>query len=124
MSSLFDYATFALMWFEFGAKTHAGQSLFQTGWLVEGLISQPLIVHIIRTRRIPFLESRAALPLSLPTVLVICAGLAIPCSPFGRTIGLTPPPGMHFACLMAALTAYGVMAQVMNNWFARRYGYY
>ncbi|QOY89393.1 magnesium-translocating P-type ATPase [Paludibaculum fermentans] len=124
VSSLFDYATFALMWFVFGANTHAGQSLFQTGWFVEGLISQTLIVHIIRTRKIPFLESRAALPLSLLTGVVICAGLAIPFSPFGKTIGLTPLPGVYFVWLVAALTAYGVMAQLMKNWFARRFGYY
>jgi Mg2+-importing ATPase len=124
VSSLFDYATFALMWFYFGAKTHAGQSLFQTGWFAEGLISQTLIVHIIRTRKIPFLESRAALPLSLLTGVVICAGLAIPFTPFGKTMGLSPLPGVYFGWLVVILTAYGVLAQLMKNWFARRFGYY
>lgn len=124
VSSLFDYATFALMWFHFGAKTHAGQSLFQTGWFVEGLISQTLIVHIIRTRKIPFLESRAALPLSLLTGVVICAGLAIPFTPFGKTMGLSPLPAVYFGWLVVILTAYGVLAQLMKNWFARRFGYY
>lgn len=124
VSSLFDYATFALMWFYFGAKTHAGQSLFQTGWFVEGLISQTLIVHIIRTRKLPFLESRAALPLSLLTVVVICAGLAIPFTPFGKTMGLSPLPDVYFRWLVVILTAYGVLAQLMKNWFARRFGYY
>ncbi|MBN9660105.1 MAG: magnesium-translocating P-type ATPase [Acidobacteria bacterium] len=124
VSSLFDYATFALMWFYFGAKTPAGQSLFQTGWFVEGLLSQTLIVHIIRTRRIPFLESRAALPLSLLTGLVICAGLAIPFTPFGKTLGLRPLPGVYFGWLVVILSAYGVLTQWMKNWFARRFGYY
>ncbi|MGC4048920.1 MAG: cation transporting ATPase C-terminal domain-containing protein [Paludibaculum sp.] len=124
VSSLFDYATFALMWFFFRANTPQGQSLFQTGWFVEGLISQTLIVHIIRTRKIPFVESRAALPLSLLTGLVISAGLAIPYTPFGAALGLTPLPGIYFCWLLVILAAYAILAQGVKNWFARRFGYY
>lgn len=124
VSSIFDYATFCLMWFFFGARTVEAQSLFQTGWFVEGLLSQTLIVHIIRTHKVPFLESRAAAPLVLLTGLVMLAGLLIPFTAFGGTIGFQPLPAIYFPFLVLILAGYVVLAQIVKNWYARRYGYW
>ena len=124
VSSIFDYVTFCLMWFFFGARTPESQSLFQSGWFVEGLLSQTLIVHIIRTHKVPFLESRAAAPLALLTALVMLAGLAIPFTGFGRTIGLQPLPWTYFPFLALILASYVVLAQLVKNWYARKYGYW
>ena len=71
VSSIFDYATFAVLWYVFGARTVGQASLFQSGWFVEGLLSQTLIVHMIRTRRIPFIQSRASWPLAGDDVSLI-----------------------------------------------------
>ncbi len=124
VSSVFDYATFCLLWFVFGARTPESQSLFQTGWFVEGLLSQTLIVHIIRTRKLPFLESRATAPVIALTLIVMLAGLAIPFTAFGRALGLTPLPAAYYGWLVAILAGYMVLAQMVKGWFARRFGYY
>ncbi len=71
VSSIFDYVTFAMMWFVFSAQVPTSQSLFQSGWFIEGLLSQTLIVYIIRTAKIPFIQSRAALPLLLTTAATV-----------------------------------------------------
>jgi Mg2+-importing ATPase len=124
VSSIFDYATFCLMWFVFGAKTTGAQSLFQSGWFLEGLLSQTLIVHIIRTRKIPFIESRPAAPLVLLTAGVMLAGIVIPFTPFGATLGLQPLPPVYFAWLTLILTSYCLLGHVVKTWYARKYGYY
>src|ERR1700730_11709638 len=80
ISSIFDYTTFALMWFYFEANTPAEQSLFQSGWFVEGLLSQTLIVHMIRTQKIPFIQSMPSYPLLLTTILIMAIGVYIPYS--------------------------------------------
>jgi Mg2+-importing ATPase len=124
VSSIFDYVTFCLMWFVFGARTPSAQSLFQSAWFVEGLLSQTLIVHVIRTRRIPFIESRASAPLTLLTSAVMLAGLVIPFTALGETLGLRPLPLAYFAWLILILSAYVGLAQLVKSWFARKYGYY
>lgn len=124
VSSLFDYATFCLMWLAFGAKTAGAQSLFQSGWFVQGLLSQTLIVHIIRTRKVPFLESRASLPLGLLTAFVMLSGLLIPFTSLGKALELSPLPLAYFPWLAAILVTYCVLGQLVKNWYARRYGYY
>jgi Mg2+-importing ATPase len=124
VSSVFDYATFAVMLFVFKANTPAHQSLFQTGWFVEGLLSQTLIVHMIRTRRIPFLQSSPAPALALATGAVMAAGILIPFTPFGRSLGMVPLPQRYFfPWLIAILLAYAVLAQLVKTWYVRRYGY-
>ena len=74
VSSIFDYATFCLMWFLFGANAPSQQSLFQSAWFVEGLLSQTLVVHIIRTAKIPFLQSRTSWALGLLTTFIMALG--------------------------------------------------
>ena len=124
VSSVFDYATFLLMWFVFRADHPGAQALFQSGWFVEGLLSQTLIVHIIRTRKVPFLESRASAALTALTGGVILAGLAIPYTRFGRGIGMQPLPWSYFLWLALILLAYCSLAQFVKNWFDKRFGYY
>lgn len=77
ISSIFDILTFCLMWWVFHANTPETQTLFQSGWFVVGLLSQTLIVHMIRTRRLPFIQSRAAWPLMAMTLLVMVVGVFV-----------------------------------------------
>jgi Mg2+-importing ATPase len=133
ISSIFDYATFALMWFFFhcglfaDASVGAGQrlhfaSLFQTGWFVESLLTQTLIVHIIRTRRIPFIESRASLPMTLTTLAVMGVGAWLPYSPFAGALGLVALPPIYWAWIASFLVAYAAITHVVKTWFMKRFG--
>lgn len=124
VSSLFDYATFALLWFVFQADSPDKQSLFQSAWFVEGLLSQTLIVHIIRTRRVPFLQSRASGALLFTTGIVIAAGLAIPFTRLGTSLGMQPLPAAYFPWLLVILVSYCALAQTVKRWYDRRFGYY
>ncbi len=124
ISSIFDYTTFALMWFVFGANTVGTQTLFQTGWFVEGLLSQTLIVHMIRTQKIPFIQSIASLPLLLTTALVMAVGIYLPYTYVGESIGLTPLPTNYFYWLVATLISYCVLVQFVKIWFIRRFHYW
>ncbi|MCS5693130.1 magnesium-translocating P-type ATPase [Cyanobium sp. FGCU-6] len=123
VSSLFDYATFALMWFVFQAQTPAQQSLFQSGWFVESLMTQTLIVHVIRTRRIPFLQSRPSLTMALATLVVMAIGIALPFTPIGAGLNLVPLPPPYFAWLAMILLGYITLTQLVKSWFVRRFGY-
>jgi Mg2+-importing ATPase len=123
VSSIFDYATFAVMWFVFKANTPANQHLFQTGWFVEGLLSQTLIVHMVRTQKIPFVQSIASLPLILSTLTVMVIGVAVPFTGFAHRIDFVPLPILYFAWLGGILIVYGVMAQVVKDRFIRKYGF-
>ena len=121
-SSIFDVTTFALMWFVFGAN-HAGvQSLFQSGWFIEGLLSQTLVVHMLRTRKIPFIQSRATLPVMLTTLAVMALGILIPFSPLGAMVGLVPLPWQYFPWLVLTLFSYCLVAQGMKRFYIRRFG--
>ncbi|MDE1989669.1 MAG: HAD-IC family P-type ATPase, partial [Betaproteobacteria bacterium] len=122
ISSIFDYATFALMYFVFKATTQVDSSLFQTGWFVESLLSQTLIIHIIRTGRIPFVQSRASLPLVLTSITICTVGLWLPYSPFAHALGFTPLPLQFWPYLVAILVGYLTLAHLMKSWFIHRYG--
>lgn len=121
-SSLFDITTFALMWYVFAANTPEMQSLFQSGWFVEGLLSQTLVVHMLRTRKIPFIQSRATLPVLLTTACVMIAGVLLPFSSLGASVGLTPLPWSYFPWLVATLTGYCLVAQGMKTLYIKRFG--
>jgi Mg2+-importing ATPase len=123
VSSIFDYTTFALMFFVFHANTPATQSLFQSGWFVEGLLSQTLIVHMIRTKKIPFIQSRPALPLVMSTMMVMAVGVAIPFTPLGAGLNLTPLPPQYFLWLVPTLLGYAALAQLVKGWYARKYAF-
>jgi len=121
-SSLFDIATFLIMWQVFAANSVEHQALFQSGWFVEGLLSQTLVVHMLRTRKIPFIQSCAAWPMMLMTGLVMAAGIYIPFSPLGHAVGLVPLPWSYFPWLVAILGGYCVVTQGMKYIYIRRFG--
>jgi Mg2+-importing ATPase len=123
ISSFFDYLTFGLMWYVFKANSLSTQSLFQSGWFIEGLLSQTLVVHMIRTRKIPFLQSRASWPMLLMTVLVMSLGVFLPFSPFGGKLGMSPLPGNYFYWLTGFLVSYCALTQGVKVWFIKRYGF-
>ncbi|MEB6336614.1 magnesium-translocating P-type ATPase [Serratia rhizosphaerae] len=121
-SSIFDITTYALMWFVFAANSVEHQALFQSGWFIEGLLSQTLVVHMLRTQKIPFIQSTAALPVLLMTGLVMAVGIYIPFSPLGAWVGLQPLPWEYFPWLAATLVSYCVVAQLMKRFYIRRFG--
>lgn len=121
-SSIFDITTFALMWYVFAANKPEMQSLFQSGWFVEGLLSQTLVVHMLRTQKIPFVQSTAALPVMLMTGLVCALGIYIPFSPLGAMVGLQPLPWQYFPWLAGTLLSYCIVAQTMKTIYVRRFG--
>ena len=120
ISSFFDYTTYAAMWFLFGARTPERAALFQTGWFVESLMTQTLIIHVIRTRRIPLLQSRASWPLLATTVLVMATGAWLPFSPIAPALGLVALPAAYWPVLGATLVAYALVGQGVKMLLARR----
>ena len=122
ISSLFDVAAFLILWFIFRANTPAAQSLFQSGWFVEGLLTQTLIVHMIRTEKIPFIDSTAALPVVLLTLVVMACGVWLPFSPLAPALRLQALPAEYFAWLAAILIAYCLLTQFLKGFYIRRFG--
>lgn len=132
ISSIFDYATFALMWFFFNTRAFlhtaegAGQlayaQLFQTGWFVESLLTQTLIVHIIRTKRLPFIQSRASLSMTLTTLSVMAVGAWLPYSPFAATFGFVPLPLSYWGWIAAFLLTYSILTHNTKIWFFKKFG--
>lgn len=121
VSSIFDFTTFALLWYVYGASTGADQSFFQSGWFVLGLLSQTMIVHMIRTRKIPFIESTAARPVLIMTGLVMLIGLVVPFTPFGHAVGFISLPLSFFGWLVLTLLAYFIVMQVVKTLYIRRF---
>jgi Mg2+-importing ATPase len=121
ISSVFDITTFLLLWFVFRATPPAGEAIFQSGWFIESLLSQTLIIHMIRTEKIPFIQSRAAAPVLLLTSLIMAAGVYLPYSPLGSAISLVHLPGAFFPWLITTLLAYGVLTQIVKTWYMRRF---
>jgi len=121
ISSIFDFATFALMYFIFKANTVEQQTLFQSGWFVEGLLSQTLIIHMIRTRKIPFIQSWAAAPVVALTSLIMLVGILLPFSPFATALKLQPLPLSYFPWLMGILVGYCLLTQFAKDWFIRKF---
>jgi len=121
-SSVFDITTFALLWFVFGANTPAHQSLFQSGWFIESLLTQTLVVHMIRTRRIPFLQSSASAPVLGLTTAIIAIGMAIPYTGLGHKLGMLEMPPVYYAWLAATVLAYCALTQLVKVVYMRRYG--
>lgn len=121
ISSIFDFATFALMYFVFKANTVEHQTLFQSGWFVEGLLSQTLIIHMIRTRKIPFIQSWAAAPVVALTTLVMVIGILLPFSPFAEALKLKALPLSYFPWLIGILIGYCLLTQFVKNWFIQKF---
>ena len=121
ISSIFDIVTYLVMWHVFGCNSPEHQSLFQSGWFIEGLLSQTLIVHMIRTRKIPFIQSRATWPVIGMTTLVMVIGIVIPFTSFGASIGLQALPLSYFPWLVGILFSYCVLTQLVKNWYIRKF---
>ncbi|HYL55551.1 MAG TPA: magnesium-translocating P-type ATPase [Gemmatimonadales bacterium] len=122
ISSIFDYTTYAVMYFWFGANTPAQAALFQTGWFVESLMTQTLIIHVIRTNKIPFLQSRPSWPLVATTLGVMGIGLWLPVSPLAAALGFVPLPGLYWPILGLTLLCYLVLTQIVKHVLLRRRG--
>lgn len=116
ISSLFDFATFALMLQVF----HAGPALFRSGWFVESLATQTLVLFVIRTRRTPFTRSHPSVPLLLAALTIVAVGALIPATPLANELGFTPLPGWFFVTLTAMVIAYLALAEAAKHWFFGR----
>jgi Mg2+-importing ATPase len=122
-SSIFDYTTYFMMLYLFNcwdistpqAAAHS-EKLFQTGWFVESLLTQTLIIHVIRTNKIPFLHSRASWPLLVMSTVIMVIGIAIPFSPLGDYLGFTPLPRLYWPLLVVSLVGYAGLTQVVKMW--------
>ena len=123
ISSIFDLTCFALMWYVFDARTVADQSLFQSGWFVVGLLTQTLIVHMIRTPKVPFVQSIAAPPLLLMTGLIMAIGVLLPMSPLAGYFKLQALPSGYWPFLVAILFGYAVLTTLLKKVYIRRYGW-
>lgn len=122
ISSIFDIATYLVLWFVFKYTLPDQQAFFQSGWFIEGLLSQTLIVHMIRTRKIPFIQSRASIPVMLATFSIMAIGIIIPFTSFGATLGFVPLPLSYFPWLIVILVSYCIMTQLVKNWYIKRFG--
>lgn len=122
ISSIFDYATYGLMWFVFKANTPEQASLFQTGWFVESLLSQTLIIHIIRTGRIPFVQSIASAPLILTSMIICAIGVWLPYSPFAHALGFAPLPLTYWPFVIVIVLCYLTLTHSVKTAFIKRFG--
>ncbi|MCX7899550.1 MAG: cation transporting ATPase C-terminal domain-containing protein, partial [Methylocystis sp.] len=120
VSSIFDYATFILLLTIFDAWNKP--QVFQTGWFVESLLTQTLIIHIIRTNRLPFIESRASGALLATTLTVCLIGAALPYSPLAPLFGFTPLPWTYWPAIGGLLLGYAVLAHLQKTTFVERWG--
>jgi Mg2+-importing ATPase len=140
ISSIFDYTTFAIMWFVFkchnlglvppvelaarfahsNVEHSYNAALFQTGWFVESLMTQTLIIHVIRTRKIPFIQARASMPLTLTTIAIMAVAAYLPYSPLSPMLGLVPLPGLYWPLLFGTLLCYVVLTQLVKMWLIRK----
>jgi Mg2+-importing ATPase len=120
ISSIFDYMTYFIMLYIF--NTWANPALFHTGWFVESLFTQTLIIHVIRTNKIPFIQSRASKALLLASLAIVAVGAFLPYSPLAGTLGLVALPPLYWLLLAGMLLCYVLLTQVVKTWFIRRFG--
>jgi Mg2+-importing ATPase len=135
-SSVFDITTYLLMYFVICPAMCGGLlfsqiadpstqayyiALFQAGWFVESMWSQTLVIHMLRTPKIPFIQSRASAPLILLTFTGIAVLTIIPFTAFGASIGLAPLPSEYFAWLALTIVLYMGLATLLKTVFVRRY---
>jgi P-type Mg2+ transporter len=119
VSSLFDFITFGVLWFIF----HASAPLFQTGWFLESLCTQTLVIHIIRTGKVPFIESKPSQFMIFTSIYIVTIALVLPYLPIGKYFGFVEPPSSYFLALLLIVPAYLCMVQLVKSWFIKRYGY-
>jgi Mg2+-importing ATPase len=117
-SSIFDYTTYFIMLYFFHCWDNA--ALFQTGWFVESLLTQTLIIHVIRTNRIPFLQSWASWPLTVTTAVIMAFGAWLPFSPIAHWLGFTPLPSLYWPLVVLTLFCYVLLTQGVKFWLVRK----
>ena len=115
ISSVFDFATFGVMLWVF----HSGATQFRTGWFVESLATQALVIFAIRTRRIPFWRSHPSLPLTLAALGAVLVGALLPATPLAHTLGFQPLPGGFFAALAVMVACYLGLIEIGKHFFYR-----
>src|SRR6185312_5053657 len=141
ISSIFDYTTYGIMWFIFkcndlnlappadlvarfantaGTEQTYAAALFSTGWFVESLMTQTLIIHVIRTNLLPFVQSRASWQLTLTTILVMAMGAYLPYSPLAGALGFVPLPILYWPVLLVTLVCYVGLTQFIKTWLIRK----
>jgi Mg2+-importing ATPase len=120
ISSIFDYTTFFVMLWVFNCWDPSRAPLFQTGWFVESLMTQTLIIHVIRTNKIPFLQSRASWPLTVTTLSIMAFGMWLPYSPVAFALGLTGLPPLYWPILLLTLLSYVSLTQVIKVWLLQK----
>jgi Mg2+-importing ATPase len=120
ISSIFDYLTFFMMLYIFNCRHNP--ALFHTGWFVESLFTQTLIIHVIRTNKIPFIQSRASWQLLLSSVIIVAAGALLTVSPLANTLGFVPLPPLYWLYLTIMMLGYALLTQLVKMWFIRRFG--
>jgi Mg2+-importing ATPase len=120
ISSIFDYTTYFMMLYVFKCWDPSRAPLFQTGWFVESLMTQTLIIHVIRTNKIPFLQSRASWPLTATTVVIMCFGMWLPFSPMAHALGFVRLPGLYWPLLALTLVCYMGLTQIIKAWLFRK----
>ena len=121
ISSVFDYTTFFVMLYIFHCWDPSRASLFQTGWFVESLMTQTLIIHVIRTNKIPFLQSRASLALTATTISIMAFGVWLPYSPMASALGFAHLPPLYWPILLLTLLGYVTLTQLIKVWLLRKH---
>jgi Mg2+-importing ATPase len=120
ISSIFDYLTFFIMLYVFNSWNNP--ALFHTGWFVESLFTQTLIIHVIRTHKIPFIQSRASWQLIATSLIIIAVGAWLTVSPLAGILGFVPLPPLYWLYLAMMLVAYVILTQLVKTWFYHRFG--
>ena len=115
ISSIFDILTFLLMYFVFHANTIGNQALFHSGWFVIGLITQTVVVHIIRTKKIPFIQSMASIPVTISTICVIVIAILIPDTALGGFFNFVALPTAYWKWMVLIVLAYGIAVQLVKT---------
>jgi Mg2+-importing ATPase len=124
LSSIFDIAMFMIMWFFFSANSITHATLFQSGWFIESLFTQTMIVHMIRTRKIPFIQSIASPSMIIMMVLILIIGISFPMFyPFAKYMQMQHLPASYFMWLVVIVGGYLWLTQFMKNIYARKYGW-
>jgi P-type Mg2+ transporter len=120
ISSIFDYVTYGVLYFGFKANTEATSAVFQTGWFVESILTQTLIIHIIRTNRLPFLKSRASWQLTLGTFIVMAVGIWLSFPPQGEYLDFVGLPTLYWPLIGLTLVLYVLLTQGVKVWLLKR----
>jgi Mg2+-importing ATPase len=125
ISSIFDIATFLIMLYLFKCNDLSNANspaLFHTAWFIESLITQTLVIHLIRTRKIPFIESKASPMVCYSTIIFRCVGLVLPFVKIGRILGMVPLPATFFGIIVLIVALYFALVQIVKKVYIRLYG--